>query len=265
MMSWRALALLLLASPAWGACVRPIVVPVSPLGVSVIVDGKAVSGVFPQLLEQLGAKAGCQFVWSVVPRVRAEMMFEDGKADLLVAATRSDKRDQSGLFVPLVATRASLVSVEKQQAPLTSMAQLLAQPKLRVALVRGYDYGQAYQELSRQLAQQKRLFLEPDALSVARLLNAGMADVTILPSTAVVGAIATDARVAGLQGRLRFEPLDELPWSKGGIYISNKSLSASDRATLEQMLAGAAHNGALYDGYLRYFSPTVLAHSTGRL
>jgi hypothetical protein len=98
MMSWRSLALLLLASPAWGACVRPIVVPVSPLGVSVIVDGTAVSGVFPQLLEQLGAKAGCQFVWSVVPRIRAEMMFEDGKADLLVAATRSDKRDQSGLF-----------------------------------------------------------------------------------------------------------------------------------------------------------------------
>lgn len=261
-MNWYGLALLLLASPAWGACSRPINVPVSPLGVSVIVNGTKVGGVFPELLEQLGAKAGCQFVWSVVPRIRAEMMFEDGKADLLVAATRSDKRDQSGLFVPLVASRASLVSVERRQAPLASMAQLLAQSKVRVALVRGYDYGPAYRELTRALAQQKRLFLEPDALSVARLLDAGMADVTILPTTAVVGAIATDARVAGLRGRLRFEALEELPWSKGGIYISTNSLTEGDRNTLEQALVGAARSGALYEGYLRYFSATVVAHST---
>ena len=264
-MKWRGLALLLMAPAAWGGCSRPINVPVSPLGVSVIVHGTKVSGAFPELLEQLGAKAGCQFVWSVVPRIRGEMMFEDGKADLLVAATRSDKRDQSGLFVPLVATRASLVSVEKRQAPIASMAQLLAQPNVRVALVRGYDYGPAYRELARTLAQQKRLFLEPDALSVARLLDAGMADVTILPTTAVVGAIATDARVAGLQGRLRFEALEELPWSKGGMYISTKSLTEGDRNTLEQALVDAARSGALYEAYLRYFSAAVLAHSTRRL
>ena len=264
-MKWRGLALLLMAPAAWGGCSRPINVPVSPLGVSVIVHGNTVSGAFPEVLEQLGAKAGCQFVWSVVPRIRGEMLFEEGKADLLVAATRSDKRDQSGLFVPLVATRASLVSVEKRQAPLASMAQLLAQPNVRVALVRGYDYGPAYRELARTLAQQKRLFLEPDALSVARLLDAGMADVTILPTTAVVGAIATDARVAGLQGRLRFESLEELPWSKGGMYISTKSLSEGDRKILEQALLDAARSGALYEAYLRYFSATVLAHSTRRL
>lgn len=262
MVKWHALALLALAAPCWAGCTRPIAVPVSPLGVSVIVHGAAVSGVFPEMLEQLGAKAGCQFVWTVVPRARAEFMFEDGKADLLVAATRSDKRDQHGLFVPLVATRVSLITIEKHQAPLTSMAQLLDQHALRVALVRGYDYGPAYQELSRKLAEQKRLFLEPDALSVARLLDAGMADATILPSTAVVGAIATDARVAGLTGRLRFEALDELPWSKGGIYISATSLADADRAALEQLLAGAARTGALYQGYLRYFAPAVVASST---
>jgi polar amino acid transport system substrate-binding protein len=251
-----------LAAPAWAACSRPIQVPVSPLGVSVIVHGDKVSGVFPDMLEQLGARVGCKFVWSVVPRARGEVMFEDGRADLLVAATHSDKRDQSGVFIPLVASRASLVSVEKGQAPLRSMAQLLAQPKIRVALVRGYDYGPAYQELSRALAEQKRLFLEPDALSVARLLDAGMADATVLPSTAVAGAIATDTRIDALQDRLRIEPLDELPWSRGGIYVSSKSLSEADRATLEKMLEGAARSGALYKGYFRYFSPAVVDGST---
>ena len=261
-MTWRALLLLALAAPAWGACTRAITVPVSPVGMSVIVHGSAVSGAFPELLERLGEKAGCQFVWSVVPRIRLEMMFEEGRADLLLAATRSDKRDQSGLFVPLVATRASLISVEKQQAPVNSLAQLLERPHLRVAVVRGYDYGPAYQEVSRKLAEQKRLYLEPDALSIARLLAGGMADATILPTTSIVGAIALDERVAGLSGHLRFEPLEELPWSRGGIYISNKSLPPADRAALEQMLLAASHSGALYQAYLKYFSPAVLAGST---
>lgn len=260
--SCAALLLALPALDAGAACSRPINVPVSPLGVSVIVNGDKVTGVFPDMLEQLGARTGCKFVWSVVPRARGEAMFEDGRADLLVAATHSDKRDQSGLFIPLVASRASLVSVEKGQPALRSIAQLLGQPNVRVALVRGYDYGPAYRELSQALLEQKRLFLEPDALSVARLLDAGMADVTILPSTAVVGAIVTDARLAGLQKRLRFEPLDELPWSKGGIYVSGKSLAEPDRKLLEKMLEGAARSGALYKGYFRYFSPAVVDGST---
>jgi polar amino acid transport system substrate-binding protein len=229
---------------------------------SVIVGGGTVGGAFPELLERLGEKAGCQFVWSVVPRMRLEVMFESGRADLLLAATRNDKRDQSGLFVPLVATRASLISLEKQQASVSSMAQLLEQGHLRVALVRGYDYGPAYQAISAQLAAQKRLFLEPDVLSVARLLAGGMADVTILPTTSIVGAIELDARVASLRGHLRFEPLEELPWSRGGIYVSRKSLSETDHATLVQMLTAAGRSGALYQAYLKYFSPQVLAGST---
>ncbi|MES2126900.1 MAG: transporter substrate-binding domain-containing protein [Pseudomonadota bacterium] len=261
-MNWPALLLLALAGPAWGACTRAITVPVSPVGMSVIVNGNAVSGAFPELLERLGEKAGCQFVWSVVPRIRLEMMFEEGRADLLLAATRSEQRDLSGLFVPLVASRASLISIEKGQATVASLAQLLERPHLRVAVVRGYDYGPAYREISRKLAQQKRLYLEPDALSVARLLAGGMADATILPTTSIVGAIALDARVAGLKERLRFEPLEELPWSRGGIYISNKSLPAADRATLEQALMAAGRSGALYQAYLKYFSAEVLAGST---
>lgn len=253
----------LLASPAaLAGCSRPIVVPVTPMGVSVIVRDDDVSGVFPEMLEQFGAKAGCHFVWKVVPRARLEVMFEEGRADLLVAATQSDKRDQSGIFIPQVITRASLVSVEKGQVPINSMAQLLTQTRLRVALVRGFDYGPAYQELSRALGQQKRLFLEPDVISVARLLEAGMADVTILPSTAVYGASATDERLLGLQKRLRVEALEELPWTKGGIYVSTKSLPEADRALLEQLLLHAARTGALYKGYQRYFPPHIMSSST---
>ncbi len=247
---------------AGAGCSRPINVPVAPIGMSVTVKGQDVGGVFPELLNRLGAAAGCQFKWTVVPRARLEAMFELGSADLIVAATHSERRDQLGLFIPMITSRATLVGLAGARPPLHSMAQLLAQKQLRVALVRGYDYGPAYLELSRQLAEQGRLMLEPDPVSVARLLQGGMVDVTILPPSALIGAIKTDSRVEGLAGRLRVEPLDELPWSKSGVYLSNKSLAPADRALLEQMLAEAGKSGALWDAYKRYYSPEILNDST---
>lgn len=253
---------LLLPLSATAACSRPILVPVSPIGQSVIVSNYKVSGAFPDLLNAVGAKAGCEFKFSVMPRIRIEKMFEMGKADLLVAAIHSEQRDQSGLFIPMLETRPTLISLDSLRTVPHTFDELLARRELRVALVRGFDYGPAYVELSKQLAAQGRLYLEPDPLTVARMLNGGMADVTIMPPSAVVGAIKGDARVEGMLSRMRVTPLPELPWMRSGIYISNKSMSVADRATLERALTASARTGELWQIFKRYYSPVVLNEST---
>jgi polar amino acid transport system substrate-binding protein len=260
---FASLALALCMPPlASAACSRRINVPVSPIGLSVIVRGQEVSGVFPELLTKLGVGEDCAFTWSVVPRARLEVMFEQGQADLLIAATHSDRRDKFGLFIPLVSSRATLVAMKSERAPLHTMDQLLAHRELRVALVRGFDYGEPYLALSRKLAEQGRLSLQPDPLSVARLLAAGLVDVTIMPPSAIVGAVKGDARVEGMVGRLSIEPLEELPWNKSGVYISNKSLGKDDRAALEQFLTAAGKRGALWEAYQLYYPAAILAEST---
>jgi polar amino acid transport system substrate-binding protein len=251
-----------LALPAFAACSRPLKVPVSPIGLSVVVKGQDVSGVFPELLASLGGKAGCRFTWSVVPRARLELMFEQGQADMLVAATQSARRDQFGLFIPLVNSRATLVTVGPKRAPIATMDQLLARRELRVALVRGFDYGPDYLDLVKKLAAQGRLILEPDPTAVARLMQAGIVDATIMPPTAIIGAAQGDPRLDGLAARLHSEALDELPWRKSGVYLSNAALSIEDRAALEQWLSQAGKSGALWKAYQRYYPPALLAEST---
>jgi polar amino acid transport system substrate-binding protein len=255
---------LVLAIPlgAAAACSRPLNVPVSPLGLSVVVKGGAVSGVFPELLASLGAKAGCQFVWSVVPRARLEVMFEQGNADLLVAATHSRRRDQFGLFIPMVSSRATLITLGGKRAPISTMDELLNKTTMRVGLVRGFDYGPDYLDLAKKLAARGRLVLEADPLSVARLLHAGIVDATIMPPTAVVGAIQGDPRVDDMVQRLVSEPLEELPWGKSGVYLSGSALSPADRAELEQWLTAAGRSGALWRAYQRTYPAALLADST---
>ena len=256
------LALLGAALPAWAGCSRPIVVPSAPNGLSVIIHGDQVSGIFPELLNGLAEASRCTFVWSAVPRARLEAMFENGTADILMPATNSARRDQLGTFVPMLETRAFLVSLPGARAPVANMAQLLARRELRVALVRGFDYGAAYLELSQKLDKQKRLLLESNPTNVLRLLHDGMADVAILTPIAVHGAIKTDARIEDLDNRVRFEALPELPWIKSGVYLSNRSLSAGDRAVLEKALNNATRAGTLLQAYKRIYPPAMIAEGT---
>lgn len=265
--AWRRAAALALplacaAMPALGnGCSRDIIVPVAPIGVSVVVNGNAVEGIYAEMLRSLGAKAGCNFVFSVVPRARLEVMFESGKADLLLPANRTPARDQLGYFVPMIGHRATLITLPGDRAPIRNAQELLEKHELRVAVVRGFDYGEQYQSMVRELTRQGRLFLEVDATAVARLMNVGSVDVTIMGPTILAAAIRREPRVQGLMEKLRIEPIPELPWGHSGVYYSRRSLSAEDQAIIRELLEKAAKSGAVYEGFLRYHRPDVMSES----
>jgi polar amino acid transport system substrate-binding protein len=246
---------------AHAGCSRDIVVPVSNTGASVIINGDKISGIYPDILRPLGQKEGCAFNFTSVPRARLELMFETGKADVLVPATRTTARDASGIFVPMMRHRAVLISVAGNHPAITSGQELLERRELRVAVVRGFDYGEAYQALLRELTKQGRLFTEVDPTAVARLLNLGAVDVTMMGPTILAGAISREPRVAGLLDKLRMEPIPELPWQQNGIYVSRKSLSSEDQAALIDLLEKAAKSGVVLEGFQRYHRPEILAES----
>lgn len=255
--------LLTLAAPPWAGadCSRDIVVPVAQLGVSVIIGPSTIGGIYPELLRSLGAKAGCNFIFSAVPRARLEAMFEAGTADLLIPASRTPRRDRHGLFVPLLGIRPLLISLQSPRAPILNLQELIERREIRLALVRGYDYGDTYQALIKELARQGRLYLEVDTLSVARLLQAGLAEATIMVPTILSGTLAGNPRVQDMAGRLRLEALPELPWSQSGAYLSKKTLKPEDQAALRELLEHAARSGAVIDNLRRYYRQEILAPS----
>lgn len=256
-----ALALATGAAEALAGCSRPLVVPASPIGLSITVKGEQVGGAFPEVLSEVADRIGCKLVYSVVPRARLELMFETGKADLLMTSTKTPRRDKYGIFVPLIVSRATLVSIDPKRAPIHNMEEMLARRELRVALVRGFDYGPAYHTLATKLAEQGRVAWAKEPVEVARMLMAGMADMTIMPPSALVGAASLDERIAAIRDKVRVEPLDELMWARSGIYIS-RTLPAADRALLEKGLHEAGKAGALYKTLQRLYPPAVLSQAT---
>jgi polar amino acid transport system substrate-binding protein len=256
------LVAVLLAMPAAQAgCSREIVAPFSPNSGRVHAEGGEVRGIYPDLLRVLGPKAGCQFQISLVPRARQVAMFENGSADVLMPASRTAARDKLGIFVPMLYNRAMLISVASNRAPISSAQDLLARRDIKVAVVRGFDYGEQYSALVKELGKQGRVFSEVDANAVARLLQAGSADLTIMGPTVMAAAIEREPRVAGLLDKLRIEPIPELAWKYSGAYISRRSLNAEDRNAVHELLDKMAKSGAIIDGYQRAFRPELLNDS----
>lgn len=251
----------LAASGAQAECSRVINVPMSATGLSVLVNGDAVSGIYPDLLRVMSEKEKCTFAMTAVPRARLEVLFETGRADVLIPASKTPKRDALGTFVALIQNRALLMSIQSKRPPIKTVQELLDQTSLKVALVRGFDYGQPYQDLITALGQQGRLILEVDPLSVARLLKAGTVDVTIMAPTILAGAVQGDERVRDMVDTLRMEPLEELPWGTSGVYLSNTSLSPTDKTALLDAMERAAKSGDVWKSFQRYYSPAVLKSS----
>lgn len=239
-------------------CSRPIQVPLSATGLSVIVNGESVSGIYPDLLRSIAEKEGCQFVFSVVPRARQEAMFESGKADLLIPASKTSRRDELGVFIPLIHNRATLISLQSHRAPIKTAQDLIEKQDLRLALVRGFDYGAAYQTLVAELGRQGRVIMEADVISVARLMKSNGAYLTIMAPSIFAGVVQGDARVDDLLGKLRYEAINELPWGDSGAYLSKTSLNKGDAEQLREILERTSKSGIVWKNFQRYYPPEVL-------
>lgn len=252
------LVLTLAGNLAQAGCSRAINTPLAALGLSVMIDGDAINGIYPEILRNNQSKETCMFTLSAVPRARQELLFETGKADILLPASKTPRRDELGVFVPLTSSRAALISLNTDRAPVRTLKELLEARDLKLALVRGYDYGPAYQELIAELTRQGRLRMESDPVSVARLMKAGVVNATVMAPTILAGTITEDERVRDLADKLRYEPIEELPWLGNGLYLSKTALSEPDRQALLEFFERIAKSGAVWKGFQQFYDPSVL-------
>ena len=254
-------ALLLAAAPSHAGCSRTIVVPVAPTGFSVIIAGDQVSGAYPDALRELGKKLGCQFAFPVIPRARIAYMFlHSGEADLLLPASRSDERDGDADFVPMMKLKMALISNKNSPVRSASVADLLAHPDWRGAVVRSYVFGNEYNQLMAQLDAQHRMSYAAAPLMVARMMKAGRVDFTVGAPTIFLTSLYEDPAMADFAGQVQVSPLDGLPPTESGVYISRRSLTPQDRALLTQLLRQAA-KGPLWKWFQHYYPPHIAAYA----
>ena len=250
----------LAAGSAQAGCSRPIEVPLAPVGFSVSFEGERSSGIYPRLLREIGAATGCEFRISRVPRARLQKMFESGQADLLAPAATSPAREVDGEFVPLIQVRPTLLTLDRETKAPHSLGELVAQRGFKLAVVRGFTYGAAYDRALATLRSQHRLIEEPDAAGVARALRQHLAHASIMASI-MIGTLSQKADAAPLAELVHVTVLPELGWSESGLYLSRHSLGEADRRMLRTAFAQATRSGRVWQLYSESYPPGSLSGS----
>ena len=250
----------LVAVQAQASCTRPINVPMAPIGLSVSFEDGRAQGIYPTLLREVAASAQCQLDIHRVPRARLQTMFDAGQADMLIPASATPARDAMAEFVPLIQVRVSLLTLDEGPVP-RSLAELLAQPDYRLAVVRGFSFGAAYDSTIATLRQRQRLIEETDPVGVARALRQGLAQASVMAASILVGTMVIEPELTPLLKRLRVEPLEELGWSASGLYLSRRSLSEADRRTLRQAFSQVARSGRIWQLFNELHPPGSLGVS----
>ncbi len=252
------LSCLFLAATAHGRCSRPIQVPVTAYGYSVIVKDKKFSGILPEVLNIIQAKSNCRFEYTLVPKNRQEILFETGQSDLLVGAVKTARRDKLGIFFNLIQLRATLIAVNAKHAPIERATDLYSHSELKLLVVRAYDYGPAYQEIVAEMSQLGRVIVESDAPSVARLMRSNSKYVTIMAPTIFSGIVQIDPAFGDIIKKIRYEKLESLQWNESGIYISKTSLSLADQRELKTYFDQYANLEEVRRAYQKYYPPDVI-------
>lgn len=245
------------AEPA--ACQRAIAVASSSVGRAMVLGpDNSVTGAVKDFLDLISLRTGCTFSYVPVPRARAWMMIQAGRADLLPAAVQSPERDQFAQFIQTHRVRPMLLTLATPPAAVASTADLLG-ANLHVGAVRSYDFGPAYRALIDDLISRDRLHLVPDPESIARLLHQGRIQAAVLPPSAF--ADAGEAYL--LAGRLQWRELADLPYVRVGFYLSNQVLPDTGRSLLLEALRRAVADDAYRSAMRRHYPSWALEGMKG--
>lgn len=251
------LAPLLAPAGLLAQCQRPLRVAVAATGFNVRVGPEGVWGVYPEWLRELGEAMGCRIDFEAVPWARMLSMFYDSQeTDLFVPASRTPRRDAFADFVPLASLRPLLIGLREHRPTAASLRELARAGGPRAALVRGFSWGDAYDELLASLQQQRRVELTSDIPSVARLLSLGRADYTLLPPS-LFFAGASEAGLQAPAGGWDYVALGDLPITVTGAYLSPR-LEPALRAALRQAMLAAVRDGRLRRSLQRHYPAEIL-------
>jgi polar amino acid transport system substrate-binding protein len=235
------LALLISRAADAGTCSRPIHIAVNPQGPALTVNAqKQVSGILSDFFTAIENSTQCQFVWDFVPRARAIHYLKNGLTDI-VFAIQTEERNQYAEFIPLIEFYPSVI-ILKEAMKSDDAEKILEQDNLRFGLVRGYDFGSAYSEFTQRLRSAKRLEELVEVEDIAKKMQAGQIQATIMSATVFVQA----AEDILLDNKIQAIPLRHFPKAKVGIYLAHQSLKGSDKQTLREAIASKMHNDLFF-------------------
>jgi len=242
---WLVLALLAGPSQATPPCGRSIQVAYYDLGI--LYDPATAQGLDRDVVDTLAQRTGCRFMPRFESRVRIWTMLAAGTLDMSVSGIPTPERRQFAEFVPYFWVRNELVTTRRlaQIKP----EEFLANPDLRLGVVKSYKHGEAWEPFIEQLRQRGRVDELADTGSLFDQLEANR--IAAFPALSLV--------TLGMAKRYPTrQPMVRLPWFgeqakiEHGLILSRSRLDPATYKLFQQTISEMRSDGTLKAIFSRY-------------
>lgn len=257
------LCLLLLSGAAQAAsnCAHAYRVGISQIGYSyyLLEDGTPAGSAF-DFYTELGRRSGCTFQLWPLPRMRAWHEAGLQQLDIISPTIRTAERDQQGVFVEYFRNRNDILIDRRHGAGIDSLAQLLADPSIKIGLVRGHSNGPYFDRQLLPLIDQQRIQLSTTPRNLFHKLKAGRVQATVITA----GIYQKELDDLALHEQLRVIQVPESDAFSVGLYLSRLTLEQPDidwlRLHIQAMIADGTlrkllskrHGQALTEGFYQH-------------
>ena len=238
------LCLLLLSGAAQAAsnCSHAYRVGISQIGYSyyLLDDGTPAGSAF-DFYKELGQRSGCTFQLWPLPRMRAWHEADLQQLDIISPTIRTAERDQQGVFVEYFKNRNDILIDRRHGAGIDSLAQLLADPSIKIGLIRGHSNGPYFDRQLLPLIDQQRIQLSTTPRNLFHKLKAGRIQATVMTA----GIYQKELDDLALHEQLRIIRVPESDAFSVGLYLSHLTLDGQEIDWLGQHVRTMISDGTL--------------------
>ena len=177
------LGLLLSSAPSQASehCPRTYRVGVSQIGYSYyLLDDGTPAGSSFDFYAELARRSGCTFEIDPLPRMRAWHEAKLQHLDIISPTIRTAERDQMGVFIEYFKARNDILVDRRAGEHIQSLEQVLADPKVKIGLVRGHSSGPYFDKRLQALEKLQRIEFSSYPSNIFIKLQAGRIQATLM-------------------------------------------------------------------------------------
>jgi len=201
------------------------------------------------IVDELIRRSGCRFDTSVMPRVRIWADIAVGSLDMTTSGVPSPDRRRFAWFANYIAIKNYVLLSSTVPKQVNSVDAFVAQPALRLGIIRGYIYEAAYLHWIDQQRAQGRLEEATDTNQLFVMFKAKRFDALLAPS------IVYRYTIPDLTNNSQIRVADWLAEGvdiEGGLVLSKKSFTQAEALKWQMLIQQMHDDGTLSRLLLQY-------------
>ncbi|XLZ73065.1 transporter substrate-binding domain-containing protein [Massilia sp. SR12] len=203
-------------------------------------QGEQWVGIDKDIVDELARRTGCELRMTRDSRIRIWTMLKEGTLDMTMSGIPTAERESFARFTPYLQARNMLLLRNDAARSATTLEQIAAQPELKVAVIKGFKHGAAYDAWLERLRKQGRVYEAPDYATLVRLFQHGRVQ-AILQLSNNIDALQRNTGLAG-----SFRVLDLVPRENvAAALVISRQVAEAHAARLEQALRAMREDGTI--------------------